>query len=296
MNHEFSLREAFQKIEVQGHRGIRALRPENSLPSFLLAIEVGANVLELDVVATADNELIIHHDFFINKDLCSYLDGNPLLDSKLIRSLTLKEIKQIDNGCKVNIEFPLQQSIPGTQIPTLQEFFDCLHNDWHPNAKSIRLNLEIKRDPRFPNWTMSAPELALKILDQVKKNNCTDRVYYSSFDPEVLMEVRKLDFEACIGFIFGPDSLEIARLMKPGKEKQYLIEIASSLKAQVLSPDHVLLQSKSDVESLQQQGFKVVPWTVNDPKRWKDLIEMGVDGIITDNPKALVQWMKEEFP
>lgn len=279
-------------LEVQGHRGYRALRPENTLPSFSLAIEAEADVLEFDVLVTADDELVIHHDFFVNKDLCRYLDGSPITDSVLIRSLTLAEIKKLDGGAKVHPEFPSQELIAGTQIPTVQEFFEFIRNFSHPHAKKVRLNLEIKRDPRCPDWTMPPLKLAAKIMDQVRKNGFADRIYYSSFDPEVLSAIRKVDSNARVGFIFSSDSLEAVRQMKPNAEMDFLITMASYLKAEILSPDHALLTSKEEVLSLQKRGFKVIPWTVNDSKRWKELVEMGVDGIISDDPRSLIQFLK----
>jgi glycerophosphoryl diester phosphodiesterase len=303
-----------KKIEVQGHRGARSLRSENTLPSFMTAIEAGADVLELDVLVSLDDELIIHHDFFINKELCTYLDGKPLLCAPLIRTLTLSEIKQFDSGQKRDPKFPKQLLIRGTQIPTLQELFNSIHTSSHPNAKKVRLNLEIKRDPRFPEFTILPNEFAKKLVDRVKESGFSARVYYSSFDPTVLLEVRKLDPNARIGFIFDSESLiEVRRLhpefdassstLKNGHfdnikslEMEFLIEIASSLRAEVLSPDHTLLNDAQEILAWKKRGFQVIPWTVNDPKRWEELIEMGIDGMITDYPQELIQFLKNNTP
>ena len=280
-------------LEVQGHRGNRAFRPENTLPAFLTAIEGGANTLELDVLATLDNQLVIYHDFFVNKELCVYLDGRSITQEVLIRSLSLEEIKQLDAGLKINPKFPEQMSIPGTEIPALQELFDLINRSSHPNAKKIRLNLELKRDLRFPEWTLSPKDLAIAITTQVERNGFSDRVYYSSFDPEVLAAIRKVDPKAEIGFIFSSQSLDVARILHPEAGMEFLLQIASLLKVSILSPDHELLKSKEDVALLQEKGFRVIPWTVNDPKRWAELVKMGVDGMISDNPKGLVQFLEQ---
>ncbi len=280
-------------LEVQGHRGSRAVKPENTLPSFLTGIEAGAHALELDVLVTADNKLIIYHDFFVNKELCTYLDGRSVTQEVLIRSLTLSEIKELDAGAKTNSKFPNQQSIPGTQIPSLQELFDLIHNSNHPNAKKIRLNLELKRDLRFPEWTLPPLDLAKAITELVKENGLSDRVYYSSFDPEVLAAIRKIDPKAQTGFIFSSQSLDVARILNPEAGMEFLLKIAFLLEVSILSPDHQLLQSKEDVLLLQKKGFKVIPWTVNDPARWKELAEMGVDGMISDDPEGLVRFLQK---
>ena len=280
-------------LEVQGHRGSRSLRPENTLPAFSKAIEGGANTLELDILVTADNQLVIHHDFFLNKELCSYLDGRPISKEVLIRSLTLEEIKQLDVGMKVNSKFPAQVSMPGTQIPTLQELLDLINTSSHPNAKKIRLNLELKRDLRFPEWTLPPEKLADAITTQVRRSGLSDRVYYSSFDTEVLAAIRKVDPKAETGFILCSQTIDVASMLHPESGLEFLIEIASLLQVKILSPDHEILRSKQDVLFLQKQGFRVIPWTVNDPKRWAELVEMGVDGIISDDPIGLVYFLKK---
>ncbi|MBX9924040.1 MAG: hypothetical protein K2Y01_08010 [Rhabdochlamydiaceae bacterium] len=282
-----------QGLEVQGHRGYRALHPENTLPAFAAAIEAGADTIELDILATADNQLVIHHDFFINKNLCVYLDGSAVTKEVLVRSLTLEQLKKLDAGVKSNPLFPSQASVPGTQIPALQELFDFINASSHPHAKKIRLNLEIKRDLRFPEWTLSPSEMAESITKQVKQNGFEGRVYYSSFDPEILAAIRHTDPSASTGLIFEGLSLEVVRLLHPEAEMEFLLQIASLLQVNVLSPSHELLHGKEEVLSWQNKGFRVIPWTVNDPKRWGELIEMGVNGIICDDPQALLQYFKE---
>lgn len=279
-------------LDVQGHRGSRALKPENTLPGFLSGIESGAQFLELDILVTADNHLVIHHDFFLNKDLCRYLDGKEVTQEVLIRSLSLSDLKKIDAG-KSNPSFPFQQALPGTQIPSLQDLFDLMKTCNHPNAQKIKLNLELKRDLRFPEWTLPPLDLATAITDLVEKNGFSDRVYYSSFDPEVLIAIRKANPKAQTGFIFSSQSLDVARILHPEAGMEFLLKIASFLEVSILSPDHALLQTKEDVLLLQKKGFKVIPWTVNDPKRWKELSEMGVDGMISDDPEALVQFLQK---
>lgn len=280
-------------LDVQGHRGNRTLRPENTLPSFVAAIEAGAGTLELDILVTSDNQLVIHHDFFVNKELCIYLDGTSVTEEVLVRSLTLAELKKLDAGSRINPSFPDQLAIPGTSIPTLQELFDLINTFSHPNAKKIRLNLEIKRDLRFPDWTLPPEKLADAITTQVRRNGLSDRVYYSSFDPEVLAALHKIEPTAKTAFIFCKESLEVASILQPEAGMEFLLGLASMLHVKILSPDHHMLKSKSDVLLLQKQGFSVIPWTVNDPKRWAELIEMGVDGIISDDPIGLLRLLKE---
>jgi glycerophosphoryl diester phosphodiesterase len=282
-------------LEIQGHRGTRSLRPENTLPAFSKAIEGGATTLEIDILVTADNQLVIYHDFFLNKDLCTYLDGTPITKEVLVRSLTLEEIKTLDAGSKANPDFPAQLLIPGTQVPTLQELFDFINTSSHPNAKKVRLNIELKRDLRFPEWTLPPEKLADAVITQVRRNGFSDRVYYSSIDFEVLAAVRKVDPKAEMGFIFNYQSIDVASILNPDAGLDFLIDMSTLLKVNILSPEHDLLKSTQDVLFLQNKGFRVIPWSVNDPKRWAELIDMGVDGVISDDPNGLVYFIEKGF-
>ncbi|MBY0529593.1 MAG: hypothetical protein K2P51_05320 [Rhabdochlamydiaceae bacterium] len=277
-------------IEVQGHRGARAYLPENSLPAFKAAIDAGVEVLELDLLMTKDGALVIHHDYFLNDRLCAKLDGSALSSNQLVRSLTLAEIKRIDCGCKKNVEFPEQKQVVGTQIPTLQELFGLIKTAGLMGR--VRLNLEIKRDPRHPEWSAPPQEMAQAVIDAVRGSGFYSFVYYSSFDPESLAAIRKIDATAELGLIFNDESLQLAAQKDLSGGKTYLMQIATGLKVGILSPDHELLQSVDDVRELQNAGFRVIAWTVNDSARWEELSRMGVDGIISDRPIELKQFLQ----
>jgi len=264
-----------EPIEVQGHRGYRGLFPENTLPAFAAAIEAGVDVLELDCLLTSDGHIVIYHDFYIDPQLVSYADGRKA-PAALIRSLSLAKVKKFDCG-KSNPAFPMQQALPGTSLPTLQELFTLIKTSSTPHADKIRLNLEIKRDPFHPHFTASPALIAKTLVDLVHANEMQERVYYSSFDPESLEAVRKIDRAARIAFL-KEGSLDL------------MVEMASLLQAQIVSPEHILIPNAEYVQSLKAMGFKVIPWTVNDPARWQELIAMGVDGIITDFPQELMRY------
>ena len=283
---------SISSLKVQGHRGARALMPENTIPSFDLAIKAKAHILELDLQLTLDQECVIHHDFFINTDLCTYLDGSSIKTPSLIKDLTLAEIRKIDVGGQVNPQFTKQLHIPKTPIPTLRELLEWIKDSSHPQAKIVTLNLEIKRDPRSPQWTATPEVLAEKIINLVHEHGFSDRVYYSSFDPHVLSAFRSKDSKAELGLIFDENSLQIASPLDVEKGLDLILQLASSLKVKVLSPDHVLVGNLINVTLLQEQGFHIVPWTVNEPTRWKELTSLNVDGIITDDPEGLLHWLK----
>lgn len=272
-------------MEVQGHRGCRGRTPENSLLGFLTAIEAGADALELDLLATRDGVVVVHHNYSVNKKLCVRIDGKPIDGEPLIRSLTLDELKQLDCGGKKNEHFTRQVPQKGTLIPTLSELLDLIHHCKHPNGKKVRLNLEIKRDSRHPEYTFAPHEFAKMVVEVVDRASFSERVYYSSFDSESLAAIRAVKPIAKLGFIFDEETL-------PGDTLKMAVEIAASVDAMVVSPHHVLLKNRDDLAIL--RGFRVIPWTVNEPERWAQLIDLSVDGIITDYPEELIDFLKQD--
>lgn len=276
-------------VEVQGHRGAPSSFPENTLPAFKAACMAGADLIELDVHLTKDKVLVVHHNFGLNPITSCFLDGTSITKNELIRNLSLDEIKNIDCGSKVNSDFPEQKALPGTQIPTLEELIDFIKS----SSDKICVNIEIKRDPRFPEQSYPADEIVDRVLDQVEKKDFASRVRYSSFDPEVLILLREKAPNAIISFLFGSETLKEISKKYNVAAMDVILKFASNLQAQILSPHHEILKDSTEVVAIQEKGFKVVAWTVNDPIRWKELYEMGVDGIITDYPAALVSFLNK---
>jgi glycerophosphoryl diester phosphodiesterase len=274
-------------IEVQGHRGGRSLFPENTLPAFEAAMQAKVHTLELDIQATQDGHLVIYHDFFLKKEHRKGLG----VSSSLIYELKLSDLKKVDCGIRQDPDFPNQRCVPGASIPTLNELFTMLNESSHPHAKKVRLNIEIKRDPRFPAWTLAPKEFAEKILSLVREHGFSERVYYSSFDPEILKAIARQDPKAELALIFQKETLEIAENFCPENPLGFLLHIATALKVKILSPEDSLIGDKISVQALQQRGFRVIPWTVNSPYDWDKLLKLGVDGIITDYPQDLLQFI-----
>ncbi|MBM3198643.1 MAG: hypothetical protein FJZ58_05245 [Chlamydiae bacterium] len=267
-------------LEIQGHRGARGFYPENSLPGFAAAIEAGVEVLELDLHVTSDKKVVIHHDFFLNNTLCDCQE--PFLKQPLCE-LSLDTIQKVTCGSKSHPLFPKQQVI-GAKIPSLDELLLWLHSSSLPQAKEVRLNLEIKRDPTHPTWSAELSTLVKIIISTVQRHHFSERVYYSSFDPAVLRAIRLLDSTVTLGLIFEQKSLDIARKWTE-HPLEFLLQEASSIPVQILSPDYTLITGASQVQAWHEAGFKVIPWTINNKQKGLDLLHMGVDGLISDYPQ-----------
>lgn len=264
------------RLDVQGHRGARTVLPENSLPGFKYVLDLGVDTIELDMGVTKDNVVIVYHDQHINNVICQKKDGTKVPSGIPIRSLTLKEIKEFDCGSRVNPRFPRQTLIPGTEIPTLKEVFVLLKNSPNPHAKKIELNIETKSNPDDPSLQPEPAEYVRLVLELVKEYGLLDRTILQSFDHRTLAEAK----------LQAPEMRRAALFER--RPRGDLVEATRQAHGNILSPNYRWLK-KSDIDELRENGIPVIPWTANTPRSWRRLIEMGVDGIITDDPGPLMR-------
>ena len=247
---------------VHGHRGARAIFPENTLPGFEYAIEVGANALEMDVAVTKDNILVISHDPHINPEICQ--GPHP---GVAIRQLTLAELREYDCGSLKNPRFPKQQPVPGAHIPTLDEVLGLSAQN------NIQFNIEIKSFPDHPDLTPPPDIFARMVLDVIRKHKLESRSIVQSFDFRTLRELQ---------------GIRIAALWE-GPARPFA-DIAREASASIIAPDFVLV-TPEQVKAAHAANLEVVPWTANTPEDWRKLIDAGVDAVITDDPAGLIAYL-----
>lgn len=260
---------AAAEIKVHGHRGARAMFPENTIPAFEYAIKAGADVLEMDVAVTKDNVLVISHDPHLNAEICE--GPQP---GALIHSLTLEQVRQYDCGAKKNPRFATQHPVPGTRIPTLDAVLSL------STQGSFEYNIETKSFPDHPDYTPPPDVFARMMLDEIRKHRLESRAIVQSFDFRTLLAMKRLAPEIRLSALYEgtPRSfVEIAREAGP---------------AQIVSPDFNLV-TKEQVKAAHAAGIQVVPWTVNELADWDKLIDAGVDAIISDNPAALLAYLRQ---
>jgi glycerophosphoryl diester phosphodiesterase len=258
--------EAPRSILVHGHRGARAVRPENTLPAFEYAIAAGVDVLELDMAVTKDNVVVVSHDPLLHGPVCKGPEKEVA-----IHSLTLKQVKEWECGVG-NPGFPRQQVIPGTRIPTLDEVFALA-----PKGK-FEFNIETKIFADHPELTPSPEDFVKLVLAEVKKHHLESRVMLQSFDFRTLHAMKKI----------APEIRRVA--LYEGTPKDF-VEIAKEADVKIVSPQYKLV-TPEQVAKAHAAGLLVVPWTADDPADWDRLIAAKVDAIITDDPAALIQHMR----
>jgi glycerophosphoryl diester phosphodiesterase len=262
-----ALMPAAQKIVVHGHRGARAIYPENTLPAFEYAIKQGVDVLEMDLAVTKDNVLVISHDPHINAEICT--GPHPGI---AIHELTLAELKQYDCGTLKNPRFPKQQPVPGTRIPTLDEVLNL------SRLGSFQFNIETKSFPDHPELTPTPDVFARMMLEQIRKHKVESRVIMQSFDFRTLHAMKKLAPEIRLAALYeGPP--------RP------FVDIAKEAGATIISPFWELV-TPEQVKASHAAGLEVVPWTADTSAAWQTLIDAGVDAIISDDPAELIAYLK----
>jgi glycerophosphoryl diester phosphodiesterase len=302
---------AFAGFDLEGHRGARDERPENTLAAFAHALEVGVSTLELDLAVTRDGQVVVTHNQHLEPSLARHDDGRWATDKPLVYSLTLAELKTFDVG-GVNPLDPywlahgrFQQAIPGERIPTLAEVFELTRRY---GADRVNFNIETKIDPRKPDNTPDPATFSRKVLDVVRQFGVRDRVMVQSFDWRTLAEVRRMDKDVTLVALtaeqplWGADGLyrEVGRAgCSPWMAGHDIddhggdfVTAAKLAHANVISPYHGEV-TPDVVAQARRLGLKVVPWTVNEIGDMTRLIEMGVDGLITDRPTVLRKVLQE---
>lgn len=267
-------------IDIQGHRGCRGLMPENSLPGFLHAIDIGVHTLEMDVVISKEKTWFVSHEPWLNHEICTDIEGRKI-DATQEQTYNLYwlrdiEIKSCDCGAKGNKRFPEQQPMATTK-PTLREVFDACENHPTPHGSPIRYNIEIKSqeawEGKFHPPVDEYVELFIQFMDSIE---FIDRITIQSFDMRVLRILNEKRPNWKLSLLvdnFWPMRYNMKRLgFKPHTYSPYFKRI-----------------TKRSVSKAKDDGVKLIPWTVNEISDMQRLIDWGVDGLITDYPNRLVE-------
>ncbi len=238
------------RTQVYGHRGAKAVAPENTLPAFEKAIQLGAAGIELDTQATADGQLIVLHDFRLERTTT----GNGL-----VREHTLAQLQGVDAGIRFH------ESFAGTPIPTLDQVFDLV-------SDRCRVNVEIKN----MDWD-GGPEVEL-LVQMMQRRKLHDQVIVSSFNPIALMKVRWADPSIALGLLYSGDLPLFLRRAWLGP----------LIAPEALHPHHTIIDEEY-MRWARSQGHFVNTWTVNDPDEARRLAGLGVDTIISDVPDVIIE-------
>lgn len=266
-----------KEIDWQGHRGARGNFPENTWPAFQFAMDNEMNTLEMDVVITADSQVVISHEPFLNHKICLDSTGNSIEEDKEkefnIYQMNYAELQKFDCGTKINSSFPNQSHMVVAK-PLLMDILKEVKD--YAKEKQLALpNLNVEIKYQAGNEGLYHPSIAVYsnlVYKVLSKNYPKEKWNIQSFDFDVLKYWHKTYPE-----------VPLAALVEENTNWKKHIDYLGFTPA-IYSPYHILLEG-STIEALQAAGMKVIPWTVNETKVAEHLLSQGVDGIITDYPE-----------
>jgi glycerophosphoryl diester phosphodiesterase len=292
-------------FDLQGHRGARGLAPENTLPAFALALSIGVSTLETDIAITRDGQLIISHDPALNPDITRGPDGQfleargPLIWLTPYDELKRYDVGRLKPGTRYAALYPAQQPADGARLPRLADLFALVKKSG--NAQ-VRLALETKLTPMAPDETQAPEPFARALIQAIRDAGMAERTTILSFDWRSLQVVQKEAPE--IGTVYlsaqqrwldniGADKPEASPWTAGFGHAQHgsVPKMIKAAGGRIWSSFHGDLDA-AKVKEAKALGLTVLAWTVNDPVQMSRVMDLGVDGIVTDRPDLLREEMQ----
>jgi len=258
-------------FDIEGHRGCRGLLPENTIPAFQKALELGVTTLEMDLVISKDRQVVVSHEPYFNHEITTTPDKKHLNSEEEkkhnIFNLTYNEIQQYDVGLKIHPRFPSQKKIAASK-PLFQNVIDLAEK----TNPFIQYNVEIKSTPegddKFHPEVGAFSEL---VCQMILHNKIEKRTIVQSFDLRALQYIKQ-----------KYPQIQLSLLIENELSPEFNLNILG-FTPDVYSPDFHLVNQQL-IELGKSVQMKIIPWTVNSANQIKKLIDLGVDGVITDYP------------
>lgn len=312
-------------IQVHGHRGNPHVFPENSAEGVVSALKLGVHAAEIDVHMTADKQIVLHHDPVINTDHCQITGDEPMTLPAIINRLDLKEIKRYK--CKVSAKKLAAENVsPTTRISTLPETLTAFMNQ--PQWQSQKINIEIKSYTEmtkmsFPQYSANTlyplkTELVNSVLASVQSINFPfENIIFQSFDEDILKllneERQKHSYNYQLSYLYiGKYISQLYSFTKKFTHRcnelcwvpywQEAKDFITNNQIDIFAPNFDLMNTpgysyfykKIFMSRQSTPQPKVIVWTVNEENKWKKAIkEFQVNGIITDRPQTLIEFLKK---
>ncbi|PYF70735.1 glycerophosphodiester phosphodiesterase family protein [Pedobacter nutrimenti] len=268
-----------QKFMLLGHQGARGIMPENTIPGMLKALDLGVNVLDMDVVISKDEKVVLSHEPYFNNEISTRPDGKEISFKEEKKynmfKMNYEEIKKFDVGNKIHARFPGQMKMKAYK-PLLAELIDSVEayvkiRKLPKPLYNIETALIRKGDGEFQ------PEASVfieRIMEIVKEKKLSKRVIIQSLDMRTLQYLHQK----------YPD-IKTSLMIDEKQDFEESIQ-ALGFTPTYYSPYSVLV-GKGLVDRCHSAGVKIIPWTVNSIKELKYLIDLGVDGVVTDYPNLM---------
>jgi len=251
--------------------------PENTVPAFLNALDLGVTTLEMDAVITSDKQVVISHDPYLNSEITTKPDGTYLQanESKqyIIYKMPYEQIRQFDVGLKPNPRYPKQRKIAAHK-PLLADVIDAAEAHAKTTKRALPFyNIETKSQPTTDDIFHPKPDEFVRLLmNVINEKGIADRVIVQSFDFRTI----KLIHEKF-------PSIKIAALVFEPKSQPDIVISQLGFIPFIYSPEFTLVNDKM-IQDCHAKGMRILPWTVNSASEIKRLKDAGVDGVISDFP------------
>ena len=268
-----------ENFSWQGHRGARGLLPENTIPAFKKAMDLGMNTLELDIAVSADKQIIVTHEPWMSAEICLDKDGKEMTEAQgkdlHLYKMTAAEIALYDCGSKNHPRFPEQKKMKAVK-PSLKDMVTAV--EAYAKEKNYPLpfyNIEVKSQEDY-DTVLSPPiaEFVRLTITEITDLGIKERTNLQSFDLRALEEMHKQD-----------STIDVAYLVEFELDAPAALKNLS-FKPEIYSPYYKLV-NEDMMRKMKKRDIKVIPWTVNETEEMKELIALGVDGIITDYPNRV---------
>lgn len=298
--------------DLYGHRGARGLSPENTLPAYQTALKIGVNYVDMDVAMTKDHVVVVQHDLTLNPNITRdakehWIESNNII----VKNLTLKELQSYDVGqIKPNTIyaklFSQQQPVAHTYIPTLKEVIEFVKNT---GGDRIGFQIEIKTDPTKPDDTYSPQEFAAAVAKVIEEEGIANRTQVQAFDWRCLLALQKINPHIATAYLTSADQEKLMKNKNPKLAglwtagyllKNYHNSIPQMIRAlggTYWDPQDLEVTPEK-IQEAHELGLKVTVWSWTeksgkevDLPLVKKLVAMQVDGIITDRPDEVKQFM-----
>ena len=272
-------------IDLQGHRGARGLMPENTIPAFQRALDLGVTTLEMDVAINAEGHVVLSHEPWMSAKICTHPDGHNVTkdEEKGLRIYLMsdEEIAGFDCGSRGHPDFPRQQAMPVSK-PLLGDVLQAVATHSSASRRSpVQFNIEIKSRPEGDRVFHPEVREYVNVLYRVLKEfDILERTTVQSFDPRALEAMHSLDPQVSTAWL----------IRNPHGFKENLAQL--SFIPDIYSPDYELVDEEL-IRAAHALNIQVIPWIVNEADTMWKLLGWGVDGLITDYPGLAVEVLSE---
>lgn len=295
---------ALRRVDLQGHRGARGLAPENTLEGLQLALDLGVTTLEIDVVSSADGVLVLSHDRQLNADITRdargrFLDRTgPPVNALSVAQLHTYDVGRLRPGSRYAAEFALQRPYDGARMPRLTDVLGRVKAHGNPR---VRLAIELKSSPLAPALTPPPERFAEMLLQALADHGLADRAQILSFDWRALQAVQRQRPGTPTVYLTaqlpGLDNVLAHHAQPSPWTAGFHHRAHRSVPRMVAAAGGSHWSSfwreldAAQVREAQALGLQVLAWTVNRPEDMRQVLDLGVDGVVTDRPDlAMPVW------